>query len=139
MASAGRTTASSKSRKLQHIVDQLDDMQTFLDNMQTLVDDEILTQVESDAVTDAYKSTVSDYSTEIQTEEDAHADDIEIAGTIETDDKCEDLVAVAANGFPVITPLPSVIAAEKVTLLSDQSALESTVTSQIAQINAVIG
>jgi hypothetical protein len=139
MASAGRTTASSKSRKLQPLVDQLADMQTFFDNMQTLVDDEILTQVESDAVTDAYKSTVSDYSTEIQTEEDAHADDIETAGVIETDDKCEDLVALAANGAPVITPIPSVIAAEKVTLLSDQTALEATVTSQIAQINGVVG
>ena len=138
-ASNGRTEASAVSRKLDPIVSQLEAMESYFESMQQLVDDEILTQEESDEVVDAYKQGIQSQVDRIQVDENALSDEIAIAGVIETDDKAEGIVPLAINGSAVISPLPSVIAAEKVTLLSDQPTLEAEVVSKLDQINNVVG
>jgi hypothetical protein len=138
-ASNGRTENSSVSRKLNPIVVQLPEITSYFNAMQQLVEDEILTQEESDVVTDAYKSTVAAQITAIEAEEEAHGVDVGNAGVIETNDACEGIVAVAANGSPVITPLPAALGIVKTTLLADEATFAAEVVAKKAQINAVIG
>lgn len=138
-ASSGRTEASAVNRKLDPIVNQLTEITNYFNSMQTLVDDEILTQEEVDEVVNAYKAGVQAQMAEIQAEEAAHGEEVGVAGQIERSDAIEGIVPVATNGSPVIAPLPAIFAAEKVTLLSDQPALEASVEAKIAQINDVVG
>ena len=139
MASEGRTEASAVNRKLDPIVAQLPEMTNYFNSMQALVTDEILTQAESDEVVNAYKAGVQAQVAEIQAEEAAHSSEIEVAGQIERSDAIQGIVPAAVHGSPVIAPLPAIFAAEKVTLLSDQPALEASAAAKIGQINAVVG
>lgn len=136
--SDNRTKASGQKEKLQVLVDALPAATAFFEDLEQMVEDELITAERKDAIIDNYKANFTAQIDVIEAEEARLAEDIAIAGELESDDRLEGITPLIM-GTPVITPPPTTYTAEIVTLLADQPTLEAQVAAQIEQINEVMG
>tara|TARA_R110000772_G_C13310332_1_gene440681 strand:- start:76340 stop:76762 length:423 start_codon:yes stop_codon:yes gene_type:complete len=125
-------------RELNPLVSKLSLVSTYFDNLDQMVVDEIMSQVDVDALKNQYKGTLQAEVDKIVADEADKAVWTAQTGQAEANDKAEKLTTTI-SGLPVITPPPATWAAENVVILATIPALVVDVADLLDQISSVLG